>query len=118
MELPILISRESEDRAVRCRKWGGCRGGTCQMAVYKIVSLWSRALNLCPLSRDGGRCAVPAEIGAWARHPLEVDVNISEATGSSPPPVGADALTYDVFINEAPPQDGALPNGEPKRFSP
>jgi glyoxylase-like metal-dependent hydrolase (beta-lactamase superfamily II) len=27
-------------------------------------------------------------------------------------------LTYEVFINEAPPQDGVLPNGEPKRFSP
>jgi glyoxylase-like metal-dependent hydrolase (beta-lactamase superfamily II) len=29
-----------------------------------------------------------------------------------------ETLTYDVFINEAPPQDGVLPNGEPKRFSP
>jgi glyoxylase-like metal-dependent hydrolase (beta-lactamase superfamily II) len=28
------------------------------------------------------------------------------------------ALTYEVFINEPPPQDGVLPNGEPKRFSP
>jgi glyoxylase-like metal-dependent hydrolase (beta-lactamase superfamily II) len=27
-------------------------------------------------------------------------------------------LAYDVFVNEAPPQDGVLPNGEPKRFSP
>lgn len=27
-------------------------------------------------------------------------------------------LTYEVFINEPPPQDGVLPNGEPKRFSP
>jgi len=27
-------------------------------------------------------------------------------------------ITYDVFINEPPPQDGFLPNGEPKRFSP
>jgi glyoxylase-like metal-dependent hydrolase (beta-lactamase superfamily II) len=30
----------------------------------------------------------------------------------------AETLTYDVFINEPPPQDGVLPNGEPKRFSP
>jgi glyoxylase-like metal-dependent hydrolase (beta-lactamase superfamily II) len=29
-----------------------------------------------------------------------------------------DALSHDVFINEPPPQDGRLPNGEPKRFSP
>ena len=28
------------------------------------------------------------------------------------------SLSYDVFINEPPPQDGVLPNGEPKRFSP
>ena len=30
----------------------------------------------------------------------------------------ADTLTYDVFVNEPPPQEGVLPNGEPKRFSP
>jgi glyoxylase-like metal-dependent hydrolase (beta-lactamase superfamily II) len=27
-------------------------------------------------------------------------------------------LSYDVFVNHAPPQDGVLPNGEPKLFSP
>jgi glyoxylase-like metal-dependent hydrolase (beta-lactamase superfamily II) len=27
-------------------------------------------------------------------------------------------LAYDVFVNEPAPQDGVLPNGEPKRFSP
>ena len=27
-------------------------------------------------------------------------------------------LTYDVFVNDPPPQDGILPNGEPKLFSP
>ena len=27
-------------------------------------------------------------------------------------------LAYDVFVNDPPPQDGVLPNGEPKRFSP
>src|SRR3954471_18182963 len=27
-------------------------------------------------------------------------------------------LTYDVFVNDPPPQDGVLPNGEPKQFSP
>src|SRR6516165_7332527 len=27
-------------------------------------------------------------------------------------------LTYDVFVNDPPPQDGLLHNGEPKRFSP
>jgi len=27
-------------------------------------------------------------------------------------------LTYDVLVNDPPPQDGVLPNGEPKRFSP
>jgi glyoxylase-like metal-dependent hydrolase (beta-lactamase superfamily II) len=28
------------------------------------------------------------------------------------------SLSYDVFVNEPPPQDGFLPDGEPKRFSP
>jgi glyoxylase-like metal-dependent hydrolase (beta-lactamase superfamily II) len=27
-------------------------------------------------------------------------------------------LSYDVFVNDPPPPDGLLPNGEPKRFSP
>jgi glyoxylase-like metal-dependent hydrolase (beta-lactamase superfamily II) len=27
-------------------------------------------------------------------------------------------ISYDVFVNDPPPQDGFLPNGEPKRFSP
>jgi len=28
-------------------------------------------------------------------------------------------LTYEVFVNDPPPQNnGVLPNGEPKRFSP
>jgi glyoxylase-like metal-dependent hydrolase (beta-lactamase superfamily II) len=30
----------------------------------------------------------------------------------------AENLTYEVFVNDPPPQDGFLPNGEPKRFSP
>ena len=29
-----------------------------------------------------------------------------------------EALSYDVFVNDPPPQDGLLPNGAPKRFSP
>jgi glyoxylase-like metal-dependent hydrolase (beta-lactamase superfamily II) len=33
-------------------------------------------------------------------------------------PAATETLTYDVFVNEPPPQDGVLPNGEPKRFSP
>src|SRR5437762_2627071 len=31
---------------------------------------------------------------------------------------GMRTLAYDVFINDPPPQDGFLPNGEPKLFSP
>jgi glyoxylase-like metal-dependent hydrolase (beta-lactamase superfamily II) len=30
----------------------------------------------------------------------------------------AGGLAYEVFVNDPPPQDGVLPNGEPKRFSP
>jgi hypothetical protein len=29
-----------------------------------------------------------------------------------------DNLSYDVFINDPAPQDGVLPNGEPKTFTP
>ena len=38
---------------------------------------------------------------------------MSTTEASSPTP-----LTYEVFVNEPPPQDGVLPNGEPKLFSP
>ena len=31
---------------------------------------------------------------------------------------GMSTLTYEVFVNDPPFQDGVLPNGEPKRFSP
>jgi glyoxylase-like metal-dependent hydrolase (beta-lactamase superfamily II) len=35
------------------------------------------------------------------------------------PQSGPENLTYDVFVNDPPPQDnGLLPNGEPKLFSP
>jgi glyoxylase-like metal-dependent hydrolase (beta-lactamase superfamily II) len=30
----------------------------------------------------------------------------------------SETLTYEVFVNDPPPQDGVLPNGEPKLFSP
>jgi glyoxylase-like metal-dependent hydrolase (beta-lactamase superfamily II) len=38
------------------------------------------------------------------------EINVTSTSGV--------ALTYEVFVNEPPPQDGVLPNGEPKRFSP
>ena len=37
------------------------------------------------------------------------------STTEAPP---ATRLAYDVFVNDPPPQDGVLPNGEPKRCSP
>jgi glyoxylase-like metal-dependent hydrolase (beta-lactamase superfamily II) len=43
------------------------------------------------------------------------ETNKTTQKGSNSP---TEDLAYDVFINEPPPQDGLLPNGEPKRFSP
>jgi len=37
---------------------------------------------------------------------------------STPDARSTTTLTYDVFVNDPPPQDGLLPNGESKRFSP
>jgi glyoxylase-like metal-dependent hydrolase (beta-lactamase superfamily II) len=37
---------------------------------------------------------------------------------SSTDATGTATLTYDVFVNDPPPQGGVLPSGEPKRFSP
>jgi glyoxylase-like metal-dependent hydrolase (beta-lactamase superfamily II) len=51
----------------------------------------------------------------------EVDVSTTDSSSLTTPQVSTDSsrsLTYDVFVNEPPPQDGRLPNGEPKRFSP
>jgi glyoxylase-like metal-dependent hydrolase (beta-lactamase superfamily II) len=39
-------------------------------------------------------------------------------TSKTTPHVSSTNLAYDVFINDPPPQDGVLPNGEPKLFSP
>jgi glyoxylase-like metal-dependent hydrolase (beta-lactamase superfamily II) len=47
---------------------------------------------------------------------MEVDMNTTETTAqASENPT--DDLSYDVFVNDPPPQDGLLPNGEVKRFS-
>ena len=44
-------------------------------------------------------------------------MSIRAATSESLP--GTEPLTYEVFVNDSPPDDiGLLPNGEPKRFSP
>jgi glyoxylase-like metal-dependent hydrolase (beta-lactamase superfamily II) len=52
----------------------------------------------------------------------EVAVSTADASGVTTPHVSTDStrnLTYDVFVNEPPLQNnGLLPNGEPKRFSP
>ena len=43
----------------------------------------------------------------------------TDATSRSTAQVSNNGLTYDVFVNDPPPQDnGLLPNGEPKLFSP
>ena len=44
-------------------------------------------------------------------------MSATEATHQAPGNTAV-GLGYDVFVNEAPPQEGVLPNGEPKRFSP
>jgi glyoxylase-like metal-dependent hydrolase (beta-lactamase superfamily II) len=45
-------------------------------------------------------------------------MSTTHATGATAPKPSRGGLAYDVFVNEPPPQDGVLPNGEPKRFSP
>jgi glyoxylase-like metal-dependent hydrolase (beta-lactamase superfamily II) len=43
----------------------------------------------------------------------------TDATSKTTPQVSNNNLAYEVFVNEPPPQDnGLLPNGEPKLFSP
>jgi glyoxylase-like metal-dependent hydrolase (beta-lactamase superfamily II) len=52
---------------------------------------------------------------------MEDDVSSDETTSETTAKASNDSaeqLTYDVFVNEPPPQDGVLPNGEPKLFSP
>jgi glyoxylase-like metal-dependent hydrolase (beta-lactamase superfamily II) len=44
-------------------------------------------------------------------------MSTTEASKTTPQVSNTD-LAYDVFINDPPPQDGLLPNGEPKLFSP
>jgi glyoxylase-like metal-dependent hydrolase (beta-lactamase superfamily II) len=53
-----------------------------------------------------------------AREHTPITMSTTQATGDATPQVSAGDLSYDVFINEPPPQDGVLPNGERKLFSP
>jgi glyoxylase-like metal-dependent hydrolase (beta-lactamase superfamily II) len=54
--------------------------------------------------------------------PKELEMSTTEGTGGTTPRVSnnpTEDLTYDVFVNNPPPQDnGLLPNGEPKGGSP
>jgi glyoxylase-like metal-dependent hydrolase (beta-lactamase superfamily II) len=45
-------------------------------------------------------------------------MSTTDAAGQSTRQVSDKNLSYEVFVNEPPPQEGVLPNGEPKRFSP
>jgi hypothetical protein len=45
-------------------------------------------------------------------------MSTTEATGSDPLRLSTHDLACDVFVNDPPPQDGVLPNGERKLFSP
>jgi glyoxylase-like metal-dependent hydrolase (beta-lactamase superfamily II) len=49
---------------------------------------------------------------------MEVHMSTTPTAGTEAPRVSGNHLAYDVFVNDPPPQDGVLPNGEPKLFSP
>jgi glyoxylase-like metal-dependent hydrolase (beta-lactamase superfamily II) len=45
-------------------------------------------------------------------------MSTTHATGTEAPQSAGEGLAYDVFVNAPPPQDGVLPNGERRQFSP
>ena len=45
-------------------------------------------------------------------------MSTTPATRAEAPQFSGETLAYDVFVNEPPPEDGVLPNGEPRVFSP
>jgi glyoxylase-like metal-dependent hydrolase (beta-lactamase superfamily II) len=45
-------------------------------------------------------------------------MSTTEASRETTSQTSKNNLAYDVFVNDPPPQDGVLPNGEPKLFSP
>src|ERR1700709_814028 len=45
-------------------------------------------------------------------------MSTTETDGRTAPDGAGGTLAYDVFVNDPPPQDGVLPNGEAKLFSP
>jgi glyoxylase-like metal-dependent hydrolase (beta-lactamase superfamily II) len=57
----------------------------------------------------GGRVASATVVSRTELEEVVVSTNQQDVIGS---------LGYEVFVNEAPPQDGVLPNGEPRVFSP
>jgi glyoxylase-like metal-dependent hydrolase (beta-lactamase superfamily II) len=48
----------------------------------------------------------------------EDNMSTTEASNQTTPRVSKYDVAYEVFVNDPPPQDGLLPNGEPKLFSP
>src|SRR6185369_1060927 len=58
----------------------------------------------------------------WGRRSRPLRPAVTEPARSNPSDrLAADGivnLSYDVFVNDPPPQSGRLPNGEPKLFSP
>jgi glyoxylase-like metal-dependent hydrolase (beta-lactamase superfamily II) len=49
---------------------------------------------------------------------MEVNMSATEANRETTSLMPKNNLAYEVFVNDPPPQDGVLPNGEPKLFSP
>jgi glyoxylase-like metal-dependent hydrolase (beta-lactamase superfamily II) len=56
--------------------------------------------------------------GATTTQLIEVNMSTTEASTETTSQMSKDNLAYDVFVNDPPPQNGVLPNGEPKLFSP
>jgi glyoxylase-like metal-dependent hydrolase (beta-lactamase superfamily II) len=73
------------------------------------------------LEQSRRRTAVQVDPCTETRGSARVDPGATDdrrRKGGGMSTTGATALSYDVFVNDPPPQEGVLPNGEPKLFSP
>ena len=118
----MRIGRVSRDNRRGSRRPWDVRLGRAFLVQFHRADLRGEGRTRTPRNHDGGdECADFAQ----DRNPDEIDrqhvcaearecVAMTTPTTTSQPRV----LSYDVFVNEPPPQDGVLPNREPKRFSP
>src|SRR5262249_22253930 len=102
---------EARPRATRrsADAWGSARSAAARSSASRCTACAPSPRRWRTPHKDRTRAPTTVSTGATRDGKDDGD---DMSTTEAPP------LTYDVSVNDPPPQDGVLPNGEPKLFSP